>query len=44
MSGLVYGFATRMSNREASAQGETAPGFELPGRKCPKLSGQDEEA
>ena len=44
MSGLVSGFAARMSKRAASAQGEIAPSFEALGRKHPKLSGPDEEA
>ena len=44
MSGLVSSFAARMSKQAASAQGETAPSFEAPGRKHPKLSGPDEEA
>ena len=32
MSGLVSGFIARKCKRAASAQGETAPGFEVLGR------------
>ena len=44
MYGLVSSFAARMCKQAASAQGETAPGSEVPGGNRSKLSGQDEEA
>ena len=44
MSGLVFGFATRMRKQAASTQGLTAPNIEVPGEKCLKLTGPDEEA
>ena len=44
MSSLVSGFSTRMCKRAASAHGETAPSFEVPKEKRPKLSGPNEEA
>ena len=44
MSSLTVGFSVRIRRRAASAQGETTPGFEVSGGKCPKRSGLDEEA
>ena len=44
MSCLVYGFTSRMHKLVASAQGLTAPGTKVPGRKRPKLAGPNEEA
>ena len=44
MSSLVSRFATRMSKRAASAQGETTPSSKVSSGKRPKLSGPDEEA
>ena len=44
MYGLISSFAARMCKQAASAQGETAPGSEVPSGNRPKLSGQDEEA
>ena len=43
MFGLVSRFSARMRKRAASAQGETAPSFEVHGGKRPKLFGSDEE-
>ena len=43
MSSLAVGFAARMRKRATSAQGETTPGFEVPGGKRPKWSGLNEE-
>ena len=44
MSGLVYGFAARMSKQAANAQGETDLSFEVLDRKRPKPFGSNEEA
>ena len=44
MSSLAIEFSARMRKRATSAQGETTPGFEVSGGKCPKQSGPDEEA
>ena len=44
MSGLAFGFATRMRKRAASGQGETTLGVEASSGKHPKLTGPDEEA
>ena len=41
MFGLVFGSTARMCKQAASAQRETAPGSEVPGGKCPKLSSLD---
>ena len=43
MYSLVVGFSVRMLKRAASAQGETTPGSEVPGGKCLKRSGLNEE-
>ena len=43
MSSLAAGFIPRMRKRAASAQGETTPGFEVPGDKCLKQSGLNEK-
>ena len=43
MSSLAVGFAARMRKRATSAQGETTPGFEVPGGKRPKWSSLNEE-
>ena len=41
---LIIGFAARMRKRATSAQEEVIPGFEVSGKKRPKLSDPDEEA
>ena len=43
MSSLVAGFFVQMRKRAASTQGETTPGFEVPGIKQPKRLGLNEE-
>ena len=43
-SSIVAGFAARMHKQVENSQGETTPGSEVFGGKCPKRSGPDEEA
>ena len=44
MSSLTVGFAARMRKRATSAQEEAIPGFQVYGKKRPKLFDLDEEA
>ena len=44
IAGLISGFSARMRKRAASTKGETAPSYEAPSGKRPKLSGLDEQA